>query len=112
MKNQIILNHAALPPWCSRIPLELLYQKSEKYSVPIKILAALVQTESSGNPYACKYEPKYKYTWNLKKFALLLGTDIVTIKTMQKTSYGLCQVMGGVYFERGGKRLANSNVRT
>lgn len=64
-----------------------------KYSLPWALVKAIVHTESSGNPWAYRYEPHYKY---------LVGSNLrVTEQVGQQTSWGLMQVMGAVAREHG-----------
>lgn len=76
------------------------------------LLAALVMRESSGNPFAGRFEEGYPFLFDvLKKKPLRwerqavipsLGTcSGATERVWQQTSWGLCQVMGGTARELG-----------
>jgi hypothetical protein len=57
--------------------------------------------ESSLNPRATRFEPKYKYLFEARKFAELLNIPEEEESAAQMTSWGLMQVMGGVCREYG-----------
>jgi soluble lytic murein transglycosylase-like protein len=68
------------------------------------LIYAVIQVESSGDPWSIRYEPQYK--WVLPRAVSLLhakawGVSIETEEMAQKTSWGLMQVMGGVARELG-----------
>jgi soluble lytic murein transglycosylase-like protein len=73
-----------------------------KYSLPVGLIHAIVQVESSGDPWAMRYEPGFKNlyldnrTWKVYG-AVSMDTEIVS----RATSWGLMQVMGQVARERG-----------
>lgn len=80
----------------------LIKESAEKYKIPERLLHAVVLTESNGNPFAVRYEPIYPYLYKVSEIALKIGATRDTVKSMQMTSFGLCQVMGGVFYELGG----------
>lgn len=85
------------------------------------VLAALVWKESAGDRHAIRHEPGYRWLWdtyNWKPFRRLevvemfrsappddfrgpTGASAPTEWAAQRTSWGLCQVMGAVARERG-----------
>ena len=67
------------------------------------LVFAIVMTESSGNPFAIRYEPQF-----YKRYVLPLGLKDRTEATGRAISWGLMQVMGQVARERGfdGKYLS------
>lgn len=67
------------------------------------VLLALVTTESSFNQYAIRYEPKYIWIYNAKELAMELKCSIESMRMMQMTSWGICQIMGGSAYETGFK---------
>ena len=73
---------------------------SEQYDVPTGLINAIIQVESSGNTYAVRYEDGYR--WLVKPFKQF-HWHTPTEKIMQKTSWGLMQIMGAVARERGFK---------
>jgi len=90
------------------------------YDVPYRVVLALIEVESKGNPYAIRVEPAYPYLWDVKKkrpftipedhnrssmvapstFHSLHGSRN-TEWVGQKTSWGPMQVMGAVAREYG-----------
>jgi soluble lytic murein transglycosylase-like protein len=89
--------------WIARLPLNLIYDIALDEEVPWTLLAAIVQTESGGDPLAVRFEPDYKYVLNTAQFATANNISQVTEMMLQKTSWGLVQVMGGVAREHGHK---------
>ncbi|WP_457641443.1 lytic transglycosylase domain-containing protein [Persephonella sp.] len=72
------------------------------------IILGIIQTESSFNPLACRFEKNYKWLKNPLKFAKSLGITADTEIVFQKTSWGLMQVMGAVYRELGYQGYLNA----
>lgn len=92
-----------LPQWAKRWEFwEIIESKCTKHNINPYYIAALIKTESDGNPLACRYEKNFKWTYDTADFAKSLRSSEDTIEMMQKTSWGLCQVMGTVFFELGG----------
>lgn len=92
--------------------IALISDRAGAEQVPFWLLRALVETESGGNPWAVRYEPAYRYLWNVAKdqpwkgsldedFPSVAGCSSDTELQGQKHSWGLCQVMGAVARERG-----------
>lgn len=65
------------------------------------LLGAIVLKESSGNPFACRFEPSWKLYKDPIHYAKINNISIETEKFNQAQSFGLCQVMGCVMRERG-----------
>lgn len=90
------------------------------FGLPIWLVAAIVQVESSGSAWAWNPEPRYRYLWDVRgnrpfrsmtaselaskvpppDFACLAG-DRDQEFWAQQASWGLMQVMGAVARERG-----------
>jgi hypothetical protein len=87
--------------WIARLPLNVIYEIALDHEVPWTLLAAIVQTESGGDPMAARFEPDYKYLFKSAEFAKANAVTPMTEMMFQKTSWGLCQVMGGVAREHG-----------
>lgn len=99
------------------LPVEWqLPQLAVSTALPPTLLLALVEVESRGNPWAIRYEPSYRWLWDLHhkapfqgqgayadptRFPSLLPCSPATEWAAQKTSWGLLQVMGAVARERG-----------
>lgn len=85
------------------------------------LLAALVVQESSGDPLAVRHEPRYAYLWDVREwqafrrlseeerrsakppedFGAPVGVSAATEWAQQRTSWGLCQVMGATARQLG-----------
>lgn len=74
---------------------------AKNYRIETALLAAVVITESNGNPWACRFEPRFTHTYSLSELSQLVGCSYSTMEMMQKTSWGLMQVMGSVAYELG-----------
>lgn len=80
---------------------ELIKNEAEAYKLDPRLIAAVVLTESGGNPWACRYEPEWKYFLAPDRFAGKCGVTVDTEKMLQACSWGLMQVMGSVCREIG-----------
>jgi len=86
---------------------------ANKHGIPVDLVSAIVQVESGGNTWAMRYEPHYRWLWDVEQNAPLRtlvsgmpaprGVSRVTELHGQKTSFGLMQVMGAVARELGFK---------
>jgi len=77
---------------------ELIEEKAEEHDIPSDLLKALIETESSFNTYAVRYEKNWIYFVKpFDKFHFHAGTE----RTSQMMSWGLMQIMGSVSRERG-----------
>ena len=83
------------------LPVDLIKMKAREFGLDPLLVAAICLKESSGNAYAQRFEPKYRWLFKHDSFAKKLGASIETEENGQKTSYGLMQVMGAVMRERG-----------
>lgn len=72
------------------------------------IILGIIQTESSFNPLACRYEPHYKWLETPDIYARKHGITKATEEVFQKTSWGLMQVMGAVYRQYGYDKPLNA----
>jgi len=91
-----------------------------EYGLPLGLVLAVVQVESSFQPYAWKPEPPYRWFWDVRRncpFRAPLAAEIASehapadFPTLaghrdqewwaQQASWGLMQVMGAVARERG-----------
>jgi soluble lytic murein transglycosylase-like protein len=71
------------------------------YNLDTVLIQALIATESSFNVNAMRYEALFTYLTNPPSHAQRLGTSIETEATLQRFSWGLCQLMGSVFRELG-----------
>jgi soluble lytic murein transglycosylase-like protein len=70
------------------------------YDLDPAIVMAVVMTESGGCQYAARYEATFKNLLDPERMRPL-GCSIDTETMLQKTSFGLMQVMGAVLREKG-----------
>jgi soluble lytic murein transglycosylase-like protein len=101
--NSKKIDYDALPKWAQEWDfLEIIEAKANKFDIDCYHLIALVKTESNGNHLACRYEPNYRWTFEIESFAEMLKASEATVEMMQSTSFGLAQVMGSLFLELGG----------
>lgn len=62
---------------------------------------AIAEVESAGDPLAVRFEPGWKYHYNVDNFAKLCRISQDTEQMLQACSFGLMQVMGTVARELG-----------
>lgn len=91
----------SMPDWISNLPLDKIIKACYNYQVPRALIAAIVSVESSGNPFAMRYESGWSHYLTPHIFASNLGITYDTEKICQATSWGLMQVMGAVAREMG-----------
>ena len=73
-----------------------------KLVLPIGLVHAVVQTESSGDPWAYRYEPAfYKNYIHARPWKVYGSISLETEMSGLATSWGLMQIMGVVARERG-----------
>jgi soluble lytic murein transglycosylase-like protein len=89
-----------------------LIQKSEIYEslarslcaasgVDGDLVCAIIAVESDWNPWVVRYESAYRYLENPPEWAMRTGVTSDTETMLQKSSFGLMQVMGGVARQYG-----------
>lgn len=75
--------------------------KRENSDLDPNLLHAISIVESNKNPNIVRYEPKWKYWFNVSQYARQLGITHETEKILQAMSWGLMQIMGTVAREHG-----------
>lgn len=81
--------------------IKLIDEAAQEAGIDPNLVQAISSTESHHNPWAVRYEPFYKYLYFAREHADRLGVSVDTEITMQKCSWGLMQIMGGVARELG-----------
>lgn len=76
---------------------------SYKYKLNPKLIVAIIKAESSGDEYAIRFEPHFKYEYDADKMAYMNFITKDTERILQKCSIGLMQLMGCVARELGYK---------
>lgn len=72
-----------------------------KHGISPVLLLATIYQESGGRPWVTRFEPNYKYLYLPEVFAKKLNYSLDSEISLQKTSFGLCQIMGSVAREIG-----------
>jgi soluble lytic murein transglycosylase-like protein len=73
-----------------------------RYNLPVGLIHSIVQVESSGNPWAIRYEPGFQRLYLDGKPIRIYGPITKETELIARaTSWGLMQVMGQVARERG-----------
>ena len=71
----------------------LIEEVAEKEGIDPCLLAAIIQVESAGDPFALRYEPRYKWLYQVPRFARKFRITDSTEEACQRFSVGLCQLM-------------------
>lgn len=91
------------------LPAALLSAK--RFCIAPRFLVALIELESGWNPLAMRHEPAYPWLYSIREMAQEVGCSKSTMEMMQKTSWGLGQVMGAVAYEHGLRAWAGELFR-
>lgn len=93
----------AIASWllCIEISLKDIKDISKKYGVEWELITAIIMKESSGKCDVTRYEDHYVWLFKVKEHAQLNRITEQTEEILQKTSWGLMQVMGAVLREMG-----------
>lgn len=89
------------PDWILRLPWNIIRDTCESMRLDPWIIGALIKAESNGNQFACRFEPAWRYHWNVDHFAEKAGSSHQTETMCQATSWGYMQIMGTVAREQG-----------
>lgn len=100
-----------IPPWAYRLPWELIRKAADGYKLQPELIAAIIQSESGGNPNAIRFEPHYKYLFEINEISMKVGCTPPTMEILQKTSWGLMQVMGATAYGLGLSKEPEVNLR-
>jgi hypothetical protein len=65
---------------------------AEAHEVPVDLFSRIPEVESAWNPWATRFEPAFTRFYTNP--ALRLQTSLETERQHQRTSWGLCQIMG------------------
>lgn len=60
-----------------------------------RLLRAIITVESAWNPWAMHYEPTYRHTRDVARFAALTAVSPDTERQLQRTALGMTQLVGG-----------------
>lgn len=78
-----------------KIPEILIARIALETDVDALLISAIIVKESGGNRWAQQYQPGYPYLHKVTEFARSIGCSYATELHMQRTSWGMMQIMGG-----------------
>lgn len=87
-----------------KLPWQEIHQLCNEYNVDPNLVAAIIMKESSCNPYAIRFESKWRYfpsDTEMKVYSEKVGMSLDTVKMGMATSWGPMQIMGTVAYEKG-----------
>lgn len=91
----------------------LITKAARQHGIPSKLLKAIVEVESAGDPWAVRYEPNFRWLWNIAEdepwkgdtqddsVPAPAGASEPTERRCQAMSFGLVQIMGATARELG-----------
>ena len=100
-----------LPRWARDLDKTLIDRIAINHGLDPKIVIAVIHVESLGNPNAVRFEAAFKWFKEPQFLAKKIGCTLDTMVFMQKTSWGLMQVMGAVAYEHNLADEADPNRR-
>ena len=105
-----------LPDWCAKWPFwDAITKCSARYSLDPYVVASFIQTESKGTPWAVRYERHFLWVYPRREIVEMAKEIRVSPNTMdmlQRTSWGLMQVMGSTFYDHGGMEEIESFKKT
>lgn len=87
--------------WGPLLPWDIIEREARLRALDPALVAAIAQTESAGSIYVTRYEPQYRWVVSPADWALKTRVTLDTETVHQKTSWGLCQIMGAIAREFG-----------
>lgn len=75
---------------------EHLISEAKKLGITPELVLAIAFVESHYNPWAVRYEPNWKFLYEVKQHARDLNVSEETETQMQMMSWGMMQIMGSV----------------
>lgn len=95
------MSDKGFPEWAKSLPWPAITAASEIFEIDPNLVAAIIQTESAGNPWRIRLEPTYAYLNAPERWAKRLGISKESEVCCQKISFGLMQLMGGTARDMG-----------
>lgn len=80
---------------------EQIKRVATKNDLDPKLVQAICHIESNMNPWAARFEPKWRYFFKITEFSKQNKITFETEKIQQATSWGLLQIVGSVSREVG-----------
>lgn len=84
---------AVVSDWILRLPWLHINHVADLHNLDDRLIGAIVQVESGGNPSAVRYEADWRYHYKVAEFAKKHNITIETEYRLQMFSYGLMQIM-------------------
>lgn len=75
--------------------------KALEFGLDKLFVESIIRVESAGNPWAARFEPKWRYFLTPEKWAAKNGITVETERVLQATSWSLMQIMGTKLRELG-----------
>jgi soluble lytic murein transglycosylase-like protein len=72
-----------------------------RFGVEADLMAAIITVESGWDPWAYRYEPAFEWLYKPEEMAKASGITLTSMRVLQKSSFGLCQLMGARALELG-----------
>lgn len=72
-----------------------------RFGVSPEVMAAIITVESGWDSWAYRYEPAFEYLYKIEDTAKDSGITQTSMRVLQKSSFGLCQLMGARALELG-----------
>lgn len=87
-----------LPPWAERLPLDMIQRECQQQGLDWRLVAAICQQESGGNPDIVRFESGSAKAVSKEyfRYAALNSITPQTETVLEMTSFGLMQIMGWV----------------
>lgn len=83
-----------VPAWARDFPWVILARCAQAYHIDVNLLAAILKTESAGNQYVTRFEPKIKKYYEPQRFSKNNNETLETERVMQASSFGYMQILG------------------
>jgi hypothetical protein len=81
--------------------IELIERIAKDFGLNPILVSAIIDVESAGNVYSCRFEPGYPFLYEPQEMGELSKTSFATECVLQRCSFGLMQVMGSTARELG-----------
>lgn len=87
--------------WWMTLPMNIIEAQAAQRALDPALIAAICWKESAGKQFSCRYEPEFKYFYEVDDIAKQLCTSRGSVAGLQATSWGLMHVMGARAYELG-----------
>lgn len=96
VQNFILSKFKRKPKPMKPVPeyLAIIQAECKAHNIDPDLMSAIISLESGWRPKETKYEINYKYLWHPEHYAEAENNTVEVETVLQKTSFGLCQLMG------------------